>query len=247
MKKIIAGNWKMNGTPDETRERLEKMKTLIEPGEDEVIVFPPFVSLAVARECLAGTAIACGAQNVHYAEKGAYTGEISLPMLRELGVRYVLIGHSERRQHFGETDELLQKKVAAAIEANVVPVFCIGETLAERESGMALNVLSRQIEEGLRDLPPLNKDHIILAYEPVWAIGTGVTATPEDANTTMASIRDTLVLKGHPKNLSLLYGGSAKPDNAAALLNMQNIDGLLIGGASLEPESFAAMVHWRES
>lgn len=247
MKKIIAGNWKMNGTPAETRARLQALTGMIGPGEDEVIVFPPFVSLSVAGAVLADSPVALGAQNVHYAEKGAFTGEISPPMLVEIGVRYVLIGHSERRQYFGEDNAFLRQKTGAALAAGLIPVFCVGETLAEREAEATLTVLSKQIREGLGHLPPQAADHLLVAYEPVWAIGTGKTATPADANTTMAALRDMLADCGLPADLPLLYGGSAKPENAAALLKQDNIDGLLIGGASLEAASFAAMVNWRNA
>lgn len=245
--KIIAGNWKMNGTHSENAERMEKMKDLISVGEDRVIVFPPYISLCTAQRILTGSGIAYGAQNVHCQASGAYTGEISVPMLKDLGTEYCLVGHSERRLYFGEKGVFLEKKLTALMDAGIIPILCIGETLEQREGGFFDGVLERQLREALDDIPLINKENFILAYEPVWAIGTGKTATPEDADHTMGMIRSILKDMGLPKSLHILYGGSAKPENAKALLEKENINGLLIGGASLEPQSFAAMVNWRES
>lgn len=245
--KIIAGNWKMNGTPSANVALLEAIKNTVTVGEDKVIVFPPFLSIADAQRILRGTGIAWGAQNVHPAESGAYTGEISVSMLKETGAEYCLVGHSERRQYFGEGGQFLGEKVKSLIAAGLIPVFCIGESLAQREQGVVGAVLKEQIASSLAPLAGLlSKENLILAYEPVWAIGTGKTATPEDANDTMAEIRVILEELGLPKDLFLLYGGSAKPDNAKALLSKTQIDGLLIGGASLKADSFGAMVNWKE-
>lgn len=245
--KIIAGNWKMNGTPSANVTLLEAIKDTVTVGEDKVIVFPPFLSIADAQRILKGTGIAWGAQNVHPAESGAYTGEVSVSMLKETGAEYCLVGHSERRQYFGESGQFLGDKVKALMAAGLIPVFCIGESLAQREQGIVGSVLKEQIASSLVPLADtLTNENFILAYEPVWAIGTGKTATPEDANNTMAEIRGILTELGLPRDLYMLYGGSAKPENAKALLSKEHIDGLLIGGASLKADSFGAMVNWKE-
>lgn len=245
--KIIAGNWKMNGVSSVNRQRLEDLKTLVELGEDKVIVFPPYTSLSEAQSILENTGIAWGAQNVYPEPEGAYTGEISVSMLLELGVSYCLVGHSERRYFFKEDGAFLQKKICALMEHGIIPVYCIGETLEQNEDGLVTGVLERQLREALVGHPEITKDNFIIAYEPVWAIGTGKTATPEMANTTMAMIREILAQLEYPTDINILYGGSAKPENAGALLSQENIDGLLIGGASLDPQSFNAMINWRES
>ena len=245
--KIIAGHWKMNGTPSANEVLLEAIKSTVTVGEDKVIVFPPFLSVADAQRILDGTGIAWGAQNVHPAESGAYTGEVSVPMLKEVGAEYCLVGHSERRQYFSESGQFLGDKAKALMAAGLTPVFCVGESLEQREQGVVASVLKEQIESSLAPLAEtIHKDNFILAYEPVWAIGTGKTATPEDANDTMAEIRRILGELGLPQDLYILYGGSAKPENAKALLSKEHIDGLLIGGASLKADSFGAMVNWRE-
>ncbi|MEG2406661.1 MAG: triose-phosphate isomerase [Clostridiales bacterium] len=243
--KIIAGNWKMNGVPSENIKRLEAIKTLVNVKEDDVIVFPPYVSLGDAKAILAGSGIAWGAQNVHFQENGAFTGEISVPMLKDLGATYCLVGHSERRLHFGENHEFLAKKLKALMAADIIPIFCIGETLEQREAGAVNDVLANQLRGSLIDLPKITKENLIIAYEPIWAIGTGKTATSQDADATMGMIREVLKAMALPADINLLYGGSAKPENAKALLSEKNIDGLLIGGAALSPESFNAMVNWR--
>ncbi len=245
--KIIAGNWKMNGTPSSNRQRLAEIKTLVQAGEDKVIVFPPFTSLVDAQSILADTSVAWGAQNVYPQAEGAYTGEISVSMLVDTGASYCLVGHSERRQYFQENGEFLSSKIEALLKAGIVPILCIGETLEQYEAGLVEQVLTRQLKEALAANSLICKDNFIIAYEPVWAIGTGKTATPEDADKTMGMIREILVSLSYDSDINLLYGGSAKPGNAKALLSRENIDGLLIGGASLEPESFNAMINWRES
>ncbi|MGI5874204.1 MAG: triose-phosphate isomerase [Bacillota bacterium] len=243
--KIIAGNWKMNGTPGENSARLREIKAAVKEGENRVIVFPPFLSVPDAAAILKDTAIGVGGQNCHPRPSGAYTGEVSAAMLKDAGCGYCLVGHSERRQYFGESDAFLREKVIAVTEAGMIPVFCVGESEAEREDGSYGQVLRRQIENALGGLA-LTKETFFLAYEPVWAIGTGKTATPEDADETMGMIRSILKETGLPEDLYLLYGGSAKPANAASLLSRKNIDGLLIGGASLKPADFAAMAAYTD-
>ncbi len=224
---LIAGNWKMYKGPAETAEFCLGLREQELEGVD-VVVCPPFVSLAVAVQLLAGTEIAVAAQNVHWDAEGAYTGEVSAEMLRELGVYGAIVGHSERRQYFGETDETVANRVHAALEAGLFVIACIGETEAEREQGATEDVLRRQ----LAVLEP--DDNLALAYEPVWAIGTGKTATPATAQEAHAFVKSLL-------DAPVLYGGSVKPDNAAELLAQPDVDGALVGGAALELESFTAI------
>jgi triosephosphate isomerase (TIM) len=224
---LIAGNWKMFKGPAETAEFCLGLREQ-ELDRVEVVVCPSFVSLAVAVQLLAGTEIAVAAQNVHWDDEGAYTGEISARMLRELGVYGAIVGHSERRQFFGETDETVAKRVHAALEAGLFVIACVGETEEERESNRTEEVLRRQLSALDAD------DNLVLAYEPVWAIGTGKTATPEIAQAAHAFIKSLL-------DVPVLYGGSVKPDNAAELLAQPGVDGALVGGASLELESFTAI------
>lgn len=238
--KIIAGNWKMNGLPSENKERLEAIKTTADASVNRVIVFPPFLSIGDAVDILAGTDIAVGAQNCYPKAGGAYTGEISAAMVKAAGCGYCLVGHSERRMYFNESSAFLKDKIEALMAENVIPVYCIGESLEQRENGSYREVLTAQVKEVLTGLS-LTRDNFILAYEPVWAIGTGKTATADDADRTMALIREALAECGLPSDLYILYGGSAKPANAEELLSRKNIDGLLIGGASLVPADFAAM------
>ena len=225
--KLIAGNWKMYKGPGDAAEFCLGLR---EEGLDgvDVVVAPPFVSLAVAVQLLAGTEIAIAAQNVHWEEEGAYTGEISPAMLLELGVYGVIVGHSERRQHFGENDEGVGKRARGALAAGMFVIGCVGETEEERERGETESVLQRQVSVFEAD------DNLVLAYEPVWAIGTGKTATPEIAQEAHAFIKSVL-------DVPVLYGGSVKPDNAATLLSQPGVDGALVGGASLELESFVAI------
>ena len=224
---LIAGNWKMYKGPVETAEFCLGLREQELNGVD-VVVAPPFVGLAVAVQLLAGTEIAVAAQNVHWEDEGAFTGEVSARMLREVGVYGAIVGHSERRQYFGETDETVGKRVHAALEAGLFVIACVGETEAERERGETNEVLRHQ----LAVLEP--DDNLVLAYEPVWAIGTGKTATPEIAQEAHAFIKSQL-------EVPVLYGGSVKPDNAAELLAQEDVDGALVGGASLELESFTAI------
>jgi triosephosphate isomerase (TIM) len=224
---LIAGNWKMYKGPAETAEFCLGLREQELEGVD-VVVCPPFVSLAVAVQLLAGTEIAVAAQNVHWDAEGAFTGEISAPMLRELGVYGAIVGHSERRQYFGESDETVARRAHAALEAGLFVIACIGETQEERDQGKTEDVLRRQLSVLAPD------DNLVLAYEPVWAIGTGKTATPELVREAHAFVKSVL-------DAPVLYGGSVKPDNAAELLAQADIDGALVGGASLELESFTAI------
>jgi len=224
---LIAGNWKMYKGPAETAEFCLALRDTDLEGVD-VVVCPPFVSLAVAVQLLAGTEIAVAAQNVHWEKEGAFTGEISASMLRELGVYGAIVGHSERRQHFGETDETAAKRAHAALESGLFVIACVGETEEERERGETEDVLRRQVSVLEAD------DNLVLAYEPVWAIGTGKTATPEIAQDAHAFLKTLL-------DVPVLYGGSVKPENAAELLGQPDVDGALVGGASLDLDSFTAI------
>ena len=242
---IIAGNWKMNNTAKEGVALIEALKPLVSDANCDVVVCVPAIDIPAAAEALKGSNIALGAQNVHFAPKGAYTGEISADMLKEYGVAYVIIGHSERRQYFGETDETVNKRTLAALAAGLIPIVCIGETLEERESGKTEAVLDRQIEEGMKGIDDISK--IVIAYEPVWAIGTGRTATAEQANETIGFIRKTCAEVFCPKcaeKVRIQYGGSMNAKNCKELMAMPEIDGGLIGGASLKAEDFSAIVHY---
>ncbi len=243
--KFIAGNWKMNKTVAETREFIKELIPLVKGANNRVALCVPFTDLAAAVEAAKGTNIGIGAQNVHWAESGAFTGEISAAMLKEAGVEYVVVGHSERRQYFGETDQTVLKRTLAALNAGLKPIVCVGETLAERESGKMQEVLKRQTEEGLKDVSAKQMQDVVIAYEPVWAIGTGKTATNEEANDAIGFIRSILANKfGNTvaDATYIQYGGSMNEKNAADLLSMSEIDGGLIGGASLVPQKFQAIV-----
>lgn len=245
---IIAGNWKMNKTIAETKELINELKPLVADAEAEVVICVPYTDLATACELTKGSNLKVGAENVHWAEKGAFTGEISAAMLVELGVEYVIIGHSERRQYFGETDATVNARVKAALAAGLKPIICVGETLEEKEAGQTEAVVIRQTEGAFADISKDELDNIVIAYEPVWAIGTGKTATAEDANKTIGYIRS-LVKKTWgaevAKALRIQYGGSMKPSNAKELMAMRNIDGGLIGGAALKATDFAAIVNYK--
>ena len=246
--KFIAGNWKMNKTIADTKQFINELIPLVAGANNRVALCVPFTNLATAVELTKGTNIAIGAQNVHWAESGAFTGEISVNMLKELGVEYVVIGHSERRQYFGETDATVLKRTLAALAGGLKPIVCIGETLSEREGGLMQEVLKRQTLEGLAEVTAEQMADVVIAYEPVWAIGTGKTATAEDANKTIGFIRS-LVKKTWgaevAKALRIQYGGSMKPGNAKELMAMRNIDGGLIGGAALKAEDFAGIVNYK--
>ena len=243
---FIAGNWKMNKTAAETAELASALKASLAPfaGKCEIAVCPTFTSLATAVEILKGSNVKVGAQNIHWADNGAYTGEISGAMLKEIGVEYVIIGHSERRQYFGETDETVNQRIKAALKYGLKPIVCIGETLAEREGGVTNTVLEKQIRGAFADISAADMDAITIAYEPVWAIGTGKTATPEVAQETHAFIRSVLTALYGDKaqDIVVQYGGSMKPENSGALVSKQDIDGGLIGGAALKADSFTALI-----
>ena len=246
-KPIIAGNWKMNNTASQGVALVKAIAPLVEDAECDVVVCVPAIDIPAVGEALKGTKIALGAQNVHFAEKGAYTGEISASMLKEYGVQYVIIGHSERRQYFGETDETVNKRTLAALAAGLTPIVCIGESLEERETGKTESVLAKQIEEGFKGIEDIKK--IVVAYEPVWAIGTGKTATAEQANETIGFIRRKIGEMFCPKcaeNVRIQYGGSMNAGNCKELMAMPEIDGGLIGGASLKAPDFAAIVHYNK-
>ncbi len=244
-KPIIAGNWKMNKTPSQGAALVNELKPLVENASCDVVVCVPATDLYAVGEAVKGSNVHLGAQNVHFAESGAYTGEISADMLLELGVEYVVIGHSERRQYFGETDETVNKRTLTAIAKGLIPIVCIGETLEERESGKTEEVLHRQIVEGLKGVEDLTK--LVVAYEPVWAIGTGKTATAEQANETIGYIRKTLAenfCADCASKVRIQYGGSMKGSNAKELMAQPEIDGGLIGGASLKAPDFALVVNY---
>ncbi len=243
---IIAGNWKMNMTATQARDLAGKLVPLVAGVKDrEIVLAPPYTSIAAAAEAVRGANISLAGQNFHWEDKGAFTGEISAEMLLDSGCKYVIIGHSERRQYFGETDETVNRKVAQAFRKGILPILCVGETLAEREAGKLHEVISRQVTAGLRDVTADDMTKLVIAYEPVWAIGTGKTATPEQANEVHALIRQevgSLYNADIAGGLRIQYGGSVTPDNVARLMAMPDIDGALVGGASLKPESFAALV-----
>ena len=245
---FIAGNWKMNKTAAETKELCEALKAKFAsfcPCKAEVAVCPPFTSIATAVEALKGSNIKVGAQNIHWADNGAFTGEISGAMLKEMGIEYVIIGHSERRQYFGETDETVNKRIAAALKYDLKPIVCIGETLEEREGNKTEAVLAKQIKDGFANIAASDMAKVTIAYEPVWAIGTGKTATPDMAEETHAFIRKTFAdLYGAEiaDALVIQYGGSMKPENSKDLVAQKDIDGGLIGGAALKAGSFYDLV-----
>ena len=245
---VIAGNWKMYKTQAETRAFFEAFRPLVAASKHcDVIVAPPFTALAAAVEVARGTAIGVAAQNLHWEREGAFTGEVSARMLVEAGCRGVIIGHSERRQFFGETDETVHRKTRAALEAGLTPIVCVGELLSEREANITVKVLTRQFEGGVAALTPAEFSRILIAYEPVWAIGTGRTATPEIAAESHGHIRELVADRFGPEQataIRILYGGSVKPDNIKGLMAQAEIDGALVGGASLDPKSFAAIVNF---
>ena len=245
---IIAGNWKMNNTIAATKALITDLIPLVKDAKAEVVICTPYTDLATAVELTKGTNIKVGAENVHWAEKGAFTGEISADMLVELGVTYVIIGHSERRQYFGETDQTVNARVKAALQKGLKPIICVGETLEEREGGKVEEVLVRQTTEALKDIAEAELMNIVVAYEPVWAIGTGKTATAEVANDTIKIIRDTIAKLYSKKTaeevVRIQYGGSMNPKNVKELMAMPEIDGGLIGGASLKAPDFSLVVNY---
>lgn len=244
-KAIIAGNWKMNNTASEGVALVKAIAPLVTEATCDVVVCVPAIDIPAVSEALKGTNIRLGAENVHFAEKGAYTGEISAAMLKEYGVEYVIIGHSERRQYFGETDETVNKRTLTALTAGLTPIVCVGETLEERETGKTEAVLHRQLKEGLKGVEDLTK--LVIAYEPVWAIGTGKTATAAQANETIGYIRKTLgelFCEKCAAKVRIQYGGSMNAGNCKELMAQEEIDGGLIGGASLKAPDFSAIVNY---
>jgi len=246
--KVMAANWKMYKTPDQTRDFFRNFLPLVAGHtRDEIVVCPPYIDLADAMEAAKGSNVAIGAQNVHWKEEGAFTGEISAAMLLALGVKHVIIGHSERRQYFGETDDAVNLRLKAALEAGLTPICCVGEVLEEREAGLTDDVLRRQCVRAFHAISAKKATKMVVAYEPVWAIGTGKTATPEIAAEAHAVIRrEATEIFGEEfaGKLRILYGGSVKPENAATLMAQEEIDGALVGGASLDAKSFAAIVKY---
>jgi triosephosphate isomerase len=245
---VIAGNWKMYKTREETRAFFDAFKPLVAGLHScDIIVAPPFTSLVAGVEATRGSNIAIAAQNAHWEREGAFTGEVSMCMIADCRAEAVIVGHSERRQYFGETDESVNRKVKAALEAKLTPIVCVGESLAEREANLTHSVLKRQFEGGLASLTVADFSRILLAYEPVWAIGTGKTATPEIAEDVHRYLRGLAAKHFSPEQASavrILYGGSVKPDNVKGLMAQAEIDGALVGGASLDPKSFAAIVNF---
>jgi triosephosphate isomerase len=247
---FIAGNWKMNKTVGEAVDFVRQLKASISGLEGvEVAVAPPFTALYAVHKELEGSSIRLAAQNLFWEEKGAYTGEVSPPMLKELGCQYAILGHSERRQFFGETDETVNRKIKAALGQDLKVIFCIGETLKEREGGKTFPVIERQITGGLKDIGKEEMKRVVVAYEPVWAIGTGKTATPEQAEEVHRFIREKLeklYSRGIAEEVRIQYGGSVTPENIKGLMNQKNIDGALVGGASLKSDTFSKIVRFRE-
>ncbi len=243
---VIAGNWKMNKTPDEAVVLIEELKPLVKDTQATVVVCPPYACLAAAKEALAGSGIGLGAQNLDYHDSGAYTGEISADMLKALGVQYVIIGHSERRQYYAETDDTVNLKVKQALKNGLIPIMCVGELLEEREQGITAEIVSMQTKLGLLGLDAADVEKVIIAYEPVWAIGTGKTATSDDANDTIKIIRNAVkeVFGASADKVRIQYGGSMNPKNVSELMAMSDIDGGLIGGASLKAEDFSKVVNY---
>lgn len=246
-KLIIAGNWKMNNDLAQSEKLIVELKNLLqnEKPNCDVIVCPPFTSLSEASKLLKGSNIKLGAQNMYFEENGAYTGEVSASMLKSVGCEYVILGHSERRTIFGETDELINKKIKKALAADLIPIFCVGELLSERETGITNDVIKRQLLAGLNGVSEEEMKKVIIAYEPVWAIGTGRTATPAQAQEVHEFIRDLIEIDYSleiANDVTIQYGGSVKPDNAKELISQKDIDGALVGGACLNVDSFLGII-----
>lgn len=246
-RKVIAGNWKMNMLPNEAMQFIEQLIPLVKDTKNEVILCVPYTDLFYALLTAQNTNIKIGAQNMHFEEKGAYTGEISGKMLKAINVEYVIIGHSERRQYFNETDETVNKKIKAAFENGLKPIVCVGETLEQRESGKTEEIITKQTELALQGLTNKQVENTIIAYEPIWAIGTGKTATSEDANNSIKAIRNKIAQiygQNVAEGVIIQYGGSVKSSNAKELFTMSDIDGGLVGGASLKAEEFSKIVQF---
>ncbi len=245
--KVIAGNWKMNNTPAEGKALIEGIKAAADKASAEVVVCTPFVALPAAVEAAEGSKIGVGAQNMYFEDKGAFTGEVSADMLNAVGVKYVVIGHSERREYFAETDATVNKKTIKALEKGITPIVCCGETLEQREDGITFDWIAMQIKLAMKDISAADAEKVIIAYEPIWAIGTGKTATDEQANEVCAAIRVVLseiYSKETADKIRILYGGSMNAKNAEGLLAMSDIDGGLIGGASLKAEDFSTIINF---
>lgn len=247
-KKLMAANWKMYKTPEQTRDFFQAfLPAVASDDRSEIVVCPPFVNLAGAVVSAERSNVAIGGQNMHWEKEGAFTGEISAGMLLDVGCTHVILGHSERRQYFGETDDTVNLKLKAALEAGLVPIVCVGEVLEEREAGLTEDVLRRQCLRAFHAISAKKAGKLVIAYEPVWAIGTGKTATPQLASEAHQLIRGEASKafgEAFAGNLRILYGGSVKPENAKALMSESEIDGALVGGASLDPKSFAAIVNY---
>lgn len=246
-KKVIAGNWKMNMLPNEAISFIEELAPLVKNTQNEVVLCVPYTDLFYSLLTAQNTNIKIGAQNMHFEESGAYTGEVSGKMLKSINVEYVIIGHSERRQYFNETDETVNKKIKAAFQYGLKPIICVGETLEQRESGKTEEIITKQTELALEGLSKEQVENTIIAYEPIWAIGTGKTATKEDANNSIKAIRDKIAqIYGQTvaDRVIIQYGGSVKSTNAKELFEMSDIDGGLVGGASLKAEEFSKIVNF---
>lgn len=247
-KKLIAANWKMYKTPEQSKAFFEEFLPLVaEHDRDEIVVCPPYVDLHTAIAATAGSNVAVGAQNLHWEKEGAFTGEVSAPMLNSIGVTHVIIGHSERRQYFNETDDTVNRKLELALESGFTPIVCVGEVLEEREAGLTEDVLRRQCIRAFNGISARKAARLTVAYEPVWAIGTGKTATPQmaaDAHLVIRGEAGKAFGQEFADSLRILYGGSVKPDNASALMAEAEIDGALVGGASLDPKSFIKIVQY---
>ena len=246
-KMLIAGNWKMFKTTKEAIEFADDFTSKFNESEHEVVICSPFTQLMALKEKFAESEVKIGAQNMHFEEEGAYTGEISPSMLTEIGVDYCVIGHSERREYFAETDETVNKKLIKAFEHGINPIMCCGEVLEQRDAGQEFEVIEKQVTEGIKNLSPDQVEKLVIAYEPIWAIGTGRTATPEQAEEMCAFIRKTvenLYDSATAESIRIQYGGSVKPANATELLSKENIDGALIGGASLVPDDLIAIINY---
>lgn len=248
-RKVIAGNWKMNKTPVEVVEFMENFPELVKDSEAEVILCAPYIDIMILMKLADDTNIKVGVQNMHYEESGAYTGEVSPRMLRDIGVDYVIIGHSERRAYYNETDESINKKLKSAFKYNLKPILCVGETLVQREEGITKDLITTQVRLALDGLTDSQVKNTIIAYEPIWAIGTGKTATVNEANEAIRWIRDEVRnIYGNETadEIILQYGGSVKASNAKELFEMSDIDGALVGGASLDPTEFSKIVNYNK-